>query len=413
MKPFVLFVLSVLCVPLCDALTDSWSVDVQQHASVQRTYKRGEPIDMRITLRDGLKPLDLSGASARWYWYTNAVDNLWWTNSVTISAPEAGLVQATWTPAMDTGAAMYYYWIGVWQAGSASPLWRVTGNIRMLPSPGVMPNALPMPIRTLDFAAIAATNAPWVTSADFASALQTSEDNMTARLSTNRTVKLYSPDGTQWIDGTGGVWRISATATNHTFTTSIVDAVSFKSDLTTFTSKSYVDASDESNRLAIAVLSTNRVTQLHGTNQWIDGNGAVWKLRTTTNLVVTFSTDFTTSDGHRPPQQSYPHPFIDAGFDCFQGNGYFALMYYPEYEYEAQWGSDGVTIPARLDPMYNASGYATISYQVVADRVDNVALKSDLPAAFTNVPLYSLGGSNYYWRWSSTEGTYITTGVAQ
>lgn len=595
------------------ALPDPWSVNVNDHAAVQRTYKQGESWTMQVSVRDGLKPLDLTGATAKFYWYTNTVQNIWWTNSAAIPAPKAGLVTAQWTPAMDIGAASYAYWIGLWMPGATSPLWRVTGTIRMLSSPGFKPNEQQPPVRTLDFAAITITNAPWVTSADFSSALQSIETNTSARisaamdsLSTNRTVKLYSPEGTQWIDGTGGVWRvttvtntseviftfadnarlngvhppdavipwsdsfidvggilfifnstgatalhpsgdsmsaveplinrtltnnngasgtgtvthaiynvtsrvdgvafrsdlaaveaalasnrhdriyspdgtqiidgtggvwrISATATNYTvvlsedfasvygvprpfsssvfpfpltgdyrgyfqttynpnqavvvygeggssfartywqanlgtyplvltsingsgtatvyqhftFTTSVVDAVAFKSDLTTFTSKVYVDAADTSNRLAIAALATNKVHQIYGTNQWIDGNGDVWGLRVTTNLVVTFSPDFTTEDGHRPPQQSYPFPFIDAGFDCFQGAGYFALMYYPEYEYEAQWGQNGVAIPARLDPMNNAAGYATISYQVVTERVDTVAMKSDVPTFPTN-----------------------------
>lgn len=149
------------------ALTDAWTVDVRQHGAVQRTYKQGETHDLTVTLRDGLKPLDLTGATAHFYWYTNATDNLWWTNAAAVSP--SGLVTASWTPAMDTGAASYNWWIGIWQAGATSPLWRVTGTIRMLPSPGFEPNALLPPVRTLDFASITLTNAPWVTAADWQS----------------------------------------------------------------------------------------------------------------------------------------------------------------------------------------------------------------------------------------------------
>lgn len=158
---------SLLAITSCFA--DSWSVNVNDHAAVQRTYKQGESHELRIILRDGLKPLDLTGATARFYWFTNAVQNVWWTNSAAIPTPKAGLVQTTWTPAMDIGVASYAYWVGIWPAGSTSPLWRVTGTIRLLPSPGFTPNALVPPVRTLDFASIAITNAPWVTASDWSS----------------------------------------------------------------------------------------------------------------------------------------------------------------------------------------------------------------------------------------------------
>ncbi len=249
MKLAALFFLSFTVCLRAAILTDAWSLNINDHTSVQRTYKQGESIDMRIILRNGLAPLDLTGATARFYWFTNTTANVWWTNSVTISAPKAGLVQSTWTPAMDTGAPMYYYWIGVWQAGSTSPLWRVTGNIRMLPSPGFTPNALPMPVRTLDFSATAVTNAPWVTSADWASGsnalssaindLSTNTDariesvristgsiasgmtNVMAQAESNRVaiaaipppstdaLRLVNSNATQWIDSTGGVWAVT------------------------------------------------------------------------------------------------------------------------------------------------------------------------------------------------------------
>lgn len=152
------------------ALTDPWGVNVQQHTAVQRTYKQGESWTMQVTLRHGLRPLDLTGATAIFYWYTNAAQNVWWQRPAEITSPKAGLVTAQWTPAMDTGAASYPYWIGIWASGSTSPLWRVTGTIRMLPSPGFTPNTLPLPARSIDFSEISFTNAPWATPADLQAA---------------------------------------------------------------------------------------------------------------------------------------------------------------------------------------------------------------------------------------------------
>ena len=184
---------SVLCPP-ASALTDAWSVDVRQHAAVQRTYKQGESHDISITLRDGLRPLALTNATARFYWYTNAVDNLWWTNTASVTS---STVSVSWTPSMDVGASSYAYWVGIWQAGATSPLWRVTGTIRMLPSPGFVPNALLPPVRTLDFAVVTLTNAPWVTAADWSSA-----SNALASAITNLNLYAVPADGgkhTLWI----------------------------------------------------------------------------------------------------------------------------------------------------------------------------------------------------------------------
>ncbi len=170
------------------ALTDQWGVNVQQHTAVQRTYKQGESWTMQVTLRHGLRPLDLTGATAIFYWHTNAAQNVWWERPAEITAPKAGLVTAQWTPAMDTGAASYPYWIGIWASGSTSPLWRVTGTIRMLPSPGFTPNTLPLPARSIDFSEISFTNAPWATTNDLASALHDA-------LETNRVKRLYAESG--------------------------------------------------------------------------------------------------------------------------------------------------------------------------------------------------------------------------
>lgn len=248
-KRIILLTLSLTVSAL--ALTDQWSINVNDHTAVQRTYKRGESIDMRITLRDGLRPLDLTGATARWYWYTNAVDNLWWTNAAAIPLPRSGLVSAQWTPAMDTGAALYPYWVGLWMPGATSPLWRVTGTIRLLGSPGLNPNSQPVPVRTLDFAAITITNAPWVTAADWASgsnalasALMALGSNTTSQISaavsngvneaiaqsattasgivsvaisglpapSTDALRVVSTNAVAWIDGDGNRWRIDTHA---------------------------------------------------------------------------------------------------------------------------------------------------------------------------------------------------------
>jgi hypothetical protein len=169
MRPLLTITYYLFVISSCLSFTDSWSVDAKQHAAIDRTYKQGESAVMSIAVREGFTPLDLTGSQVLFYWFTNSAANVWWTNAATVVSAKSGVVSVAWTPAMDVGAAAYPYWLGIWPSGSTSPLWRVSGTIRLLPSPGFAPNSLPLPVRTLDFASITLTNAPWVTSSDWQS----------------------------------------------------------------------------------------------------------------------------------------------------------------------------------------------------------------------------------------------------
>ncbi len=387
MKLAALFFLSFTVCLRAAILTDAWSLNINDHTSVQRTYKQGESIDMRIILRNGLAPLDLTGATARFYWFTNTTANVWWTNSVTISAPKAGLVQSTWTPAMDTGAAMYYYWIGVWQSGSTSPLWRVTGNIRMLPSPGFTPNALPMPVRTLDFAGLSVTNAPWVTSDDWASgsnalssALQTLATNTDARIS------MVTGEQAQASADLSAVRLIAQSALQPADTNGFLRLADLPSP------------SSDAQRL----VNTNAT-------RWQDGNGIVWEVTNSysrTELRITFSDNFRSAGGNRPPVSFYPWS------NGFSADGWSGSTVMGGFHIEGDgniWIGGWAQSPDPFSPetwvLYpgtvypegspQGTGSATIGYvdiyDVVTQAVDTVALKSDL-SALPVVPTNAVSG---------------------
>jgi hypothetical protein len=172
MRAYVLSVLCVLCVPFSHALTDSWTADIRQNASQERVYKRGESWDLRVALKDGNSALDLgTGATAALYWYTNSTDNLWWSNEASVVSSSPAVVAARWTPDMDTGPSVNWFWIGV-RLGGTQLLWRVSGTVRLLGSPGSSPNSLPLPQRSIDFSTVTVTNAPWATTNALADALQ-------------------------------------------------------------------------------------------------------------------------------------------------------------------------------------------------------------------------------------------------
>lgn len=406
------------------ALTDEWGVDMQQHPSVQRTYKQGESHELRVSLRNGLKPLDLTGATALFLWYTNTVQNIWWTNSVAITAPLAGIVQTTWTPAMDVGASSYAYWIGIWPAGSTSPLWRVTGTIRMLPSPGFQPNALVPPVRTLDFAAMTLTNAPWVTAADWssgsnalASALQAEASDRSAAFESNaQAIAAHELR----VDNPHAITAEQIGAATPAAVTGIVDAAI----------AAIPPASTDAHRL-INVDAT----------KWIDGTGGVWSVTTTSVTTLThyaWSMIDISAFGALPPVPSLNlTPDMLPDFQL----GPFWTLHLDEANI-GQW--DSVTLyfdsgggdtglwstlpsgwqgwPATLLPDLsgNCFGQATVtpvysvSVTVSTNPVDRVRFASEGTVVFfTDVPLYASGGTNYYWRFDSALGTYVITGVPQ
>ena len=55
-------------------------------------------------------------------------------------------------------------------SGPSGLVYRAAVDLRYLPSPGAVPNALPMPVPSIDFATVSITNAPWVSGSDIAAA---------------------------------------------------------------------------------------------------------------------------------------------------------------------------------------------------------------------------------------------------
>ncbi|MDA3925195.1 MAG: hypothetical protein PF904_10915 [Kiritimatiellae bacterium] len=195
-------------------LSEDWSANIKIHGHYSWTWSQGESIDMNIAVKNGFKPLDLTGATVKFYWYTNSTDDVWWEQPVTITDRTAGKITRTWTPSMDVGADQYAYWFGIWPAGSTSPVWRIAGSINLLESPGFEPNYLDPPIAVLDFAAITVTNQPWATPAQILAA----SNNLTEVISTSialavqsvKPSKLWSSTSTtNYMDGDGVWWNIN------------------------------------------------------------------------------------------------------------------------------------------------------------------------------------------------------------
>ena len=134
-----------------------WTAEASRPAPYQAQVYRGETVGLAAALTAYGQPVDLDGAQAEFCWQTNGMSSAWWTAPATVAS---NVVGATWTPDMDCGAASYTFFLRV-EADGVS--YRANGVLRMLGSPGATVNELPFPVRSIDFATVAYTNAPWVT----------------------------------------------------------------------------------------------------------------------------------------------------------------------------------------------------------------------------------------------------------
>jgi hypothetical protein len=149
-------------------LTLKYTAETSAAQPYRTTIWQGETVDLEATLRIYGAAVALPGNAVATLWYqTNGMASAWWRGAAT--ATTGGVLTAHWTPALDVGAPAYTFYIGVADA-STQTLYRAHGQIKMMRSPGFVPNSIDLPARLLDFDALAVTNAPWATPADVAAA---------------------------------------------------------------------------------------------------------------------------------------------------------------------------------------------------------------------------------------------------
>lgn len=103
-----------------------------------RAY-HGETVRLTHRLTLAGAPLDLSGASARFYWRTEEMED-WWSTDATL---EADSVWCDFTPEMDPGTEAVWYFFGITQANAIA--YRANGSLTLLDSPGFTPADLGEP----------------------------------------------------------------------------------------------------------------------------------------------------------------------------------------------------------------------------------------------------------------------------
>jgi len=134
-----------------------WTVETSKAQVATFDQFQGATYDLEASLLSYGKPLYISG-DPNFYWQTNGMGSLYWSIPATATN---NIFRATWTPNMDVGAKVYNCFIGV-----SGTVYNAACVIRLRPSPGAVPNALPLPTPFIDCAVVKfvnPTNSPFVT----------------------------------------------------------------------------------------------------------------------------------------------------------------------------------------------------------------------------------------------------------
>ena len=156
---FLLHLSTSAAVPL------KWTVETSRAQPATFEAFQGETLDFEATLQSYGKPLELpvTGASSpRLFWQTNGMGSAYWSAPCTVpgaSSPrgaDTNLLCATWLPSYDVGARAYNCFIGL-----TGTIYHAAFQLRLRPSPGAVPNELPLPQKVIDFAQVTVLNPPW------------------------------------------------------------------------------------------------------------------------------------------------------------------------------------------------------------------------------------------------------------
>ena len=135
----------------------SWEVKPGQASPVAFDRFHGESLQLSAEFVGFSEPPFAPGADVRLWYQTNGMGSAWWSAPASV---ESNRVSAVWSPELDPGAERVTLFFGAPSNAYCSAVLRLRG------SPGMVPNALPLPVQRLDFAALDVLNAPYYTQAE-------------------------------------------------------------------------------------------------------------------------------------------------------------------------------------------------------------------------------------------------------
>ncbi|HOQ60076.1 MAG TPA: hypothetical protein PKZ08_05610 [Vicinamibacterales bacterium] len=156
---YSLFVIS-LCATAHGQIAQRWIAEASRPATHDVAIYRGETIALEPTITVHGRPhVWPAETEVTLWWQSSNMGASWWSTPAALGAA-TGTLRAVWSPECDSGADRYTFFI---RASAPDGIaYRASGTITMRHSPGATPNALPLPVTTLDFSGLEIRNAPWL-----------------------------------------------------------------------------------------------------------------------------------------------------------------------------------------------------------------------------------------------------------
>jgi len=139
-------------------MTNAVTVPIGSQTAYNFTVPQGETRVLEADFTDGTNYPALTGMTAD-YLYRPPDGTVWYTAPATVST-NSGAVQLTWGPTLDNGSPRYTGWLRL--LTGSNPTYRLQFDIRMIATPGFVPNATALTVSPIDFSVLG-TNAPWLT----------------------------------------------------------------------------------------------------------------------------------------------------------------------------------------------------------------------------------------------------------
>ena len=159
-RPYVISFAALNAVTTFAAVPLRWTVETSRVQPTVFDAYQGETLTFEAALQSKGKPLE-APLNYSFYWQTNGMGSTYWeapcpVPSSSLDGASTNVLFATFTPSMDVGARVYNCFIG-----SPSNIYHAAFQLRLRPSPGALPNALPLPTPVIDFARVRVLNPPW------------------------------------------------------------------------------------------------------------------------------------------------------------------------------------------------------------------------------------------------------------
>lgn len=159
-RPYAISFAALNAVTTFAAIPLRWTVETSRVQPAVFYAYQGETLTFEAALQSKGKPLE-APLNYSFFWQTNGMGNAYWeapcpVPSNSLDGASTNVLFATFTPSMDVGARAYNCFIG-----SPSNIYHAAFQLQLRPSPGALPNALPLPTPVIDFASVRVLNPPW------------------------------------------------------------------------------------------------------------------------------------------------------------------------------------------------------------------------------------------------------------